>query len=192
MAKASIEYYSRYGRAMAEWADIEYMLSLWFAYLSGMTPHMADEIFGSARSFNASRDMLNAAFYARRRDADLTAFYEETMKRVMSYYSFRNFLAHHQTVYVGPERRLVLKKRTDKFLRGMVISTKDLGQAVANFNRLSRILLLSVPNLEPEPRLTPKQGLAQILQLPPDARSKGIGRSALQKHSLPPRPPDRP
>ncbi|MBI1213682.1 MAG: hypothetical protein GC190_19660 [Alphaproteobacteria bacterium] len=167
------EYYRQYGYAIARWVDIEHALAFWFAYLCGTTTtlNMANEVFASPRSFNGNKDMLEAAFYAARRSPELVAFFKEAMKRVMSYYGTRNFMAHHQTIYVAPEKRMALAKRTDGFLQNRVLGTADLKRAARNFERLQKILLLTLPTLVPKPRLTLKQGLARIHRLPPDACS---------------------
>lgn len=177
--KVADEFFCEYGRALSGWADIEHVLALWFGYLTGAreNQYVMGQVFGSARSFNANRDMLYAAFYASRRSKELEEFFRNAMKRVESYYATRNFMAHHQTFYLAKQRRMVLAKRTDHFFRGRVLFKADLTLAAKNFSRLQSILLRALPSIGPRPPLTLKQGLTKILRLPPDACATGSGRA---------------
>src|SRR5438105_1770007 len=97
--KAHDDFYLAYGAAIATWSSLEHVLSFWFSYASGMDIYMADCVMSSARSFSAKRDMLIAAFDARRRDEELTKFFRAAMKRTKQFETTRNKLAHDLFIF---------------------------------------------------------------------------------------------
>lgn len=175
------EYFLLYGLAISCWANLEHVLGFWFAYLSGMDSRVAAEIFHFARSFNGASDMLWAAYEANDHRPELTTFFEAGMKKVRSYYGFRNFLAHHQTFYNAARAEMFLAKTTDWMMEKKVITSPQMRNAVENFENLKTIFLDALPSMLPKPSITLAKGLQLIEKLPAEADSMEAPRSSPRK-----------
>ena len=90
--RAEARFYGRYGKALSYWADLELVLSEWFASLCDPGVNASYEmaqVFYSAKSFSAMQDMLRAAFYAKRRDEGLSEFFEAAMRKAKTHFKLR-------------------------------------------------------------------------------------------------------
>jgi hypothetical protein len=172
-------FYKEYGKALAAWARIEYVLSLWFAWAcdpDNKAQRQIRMVFHSARSFNGSADMLKAAFYANVRDEELVQFFRTAMNRTMGYYAFRNRLAHDLPTYSEPASIVVIQGQDDFFQERAIITKDDLKRSTKNFERLYEVWISTCPFVRPKPALTPKEGLRYIEQLPAEAPCNALSQ----------------
>jgi hypothetical protein len=100
-----IEFYEAYGRALAEWARIEYVLALIFAELSKIDDQDTGvRIFYSVRTFKGRIDMLNAALSGSDEDEEMVACIKGAIKKSHEYSETRNRLAHDSAMFLRHEK----------------------------------------------------------------------------------------
>jgi len=145
--KADDEFHLAYGRALSEWATIEQRLFFWFLFITQMRPDLGRSIFYSARNFNGRMDMLEAAMGKAALDQATSYFLKAAFRKARQFSSFRNNLAHGETMFDGrPDSPYYLKtylvdgKRNDGSVDA--VATGDtLETARNNFRELSRIIM---------------------------------------------------
>lgn len=94
MDEVDTEFYLAYGRAMANWAELERALCNLFIRLTGMKSDIAWDIFYSARSLQGRVDMVQVAIpYARTIPAG-REFLVRATRIISSYAAVRNSMAH--------------------------------------------------------------------------------------------------
>lgn len=172
-------FYRRYGRALAYWAKVELIPSIWFAWAidpeeKGML--QTREIFYSARSFNGSADMLKAAFYALPRDEALAEFFRAAINRMLGYYAYRNRLAHYLPAYKAKEGFMIMQYGTDEDHIKPIVTEEDLVIAARNFITLARIWVYALPAVRLPRSLEPKAALQRIEALPGEAQSTALSQ----------------
>lgn len=166
------EFYTRFGKALAAWADVENSLADWFrrAIEPEQGAHVnADGIFYSARSFNGRADMLKAAASSSHLSAEERKFIRKALKKATDYNTFRAKLAHRVAVEkkgFGPdEDGMFLHEGDDPFGRNEhlpAIDTKHLANATLNFDALKWIVSITgIPG-----GIEPEEGLRLVGLLP--------------------------
>jgi hypothetical protein len=166
-------YYANYGRVISGWVDIEYILGLWFNHLSNINQSTGHDLFHSMRSLGACKDLLQAAFKSYKRDEELTRFFNKAMTLVDKYSQARNKLAHHQTLYIVPEQKLVLAHKNDPFRRKPVLTFEEFKNAISNFKSFADVLIYALPTSGPHKPLGFQDARSILDQLPIDAFAKG-------------------
>src|SRR4051812_11114086 len=94
------QFYHAYGRALANWAGVEFRLCDWFQLASGLTIGRGEAIFFSGRSFQTRAEMLSATLEYGKLDKLWTKFATDALDKAIAYNGFRNHIAHGQ---VEPE-----------------------------------------------------------------------------------------
>jgi hypothetical protein len=184
-SKKQIEdkFFQRYGRAMAEWAAIEFILSLWFASACDprwkSTTQMFD-VFYSARSFNGNSDMLMAAVVSSGQSEDLKNFFRKALNHTKGYYQFRNILAHRLPLYLEERKHMILRQGGGDLTVHEGITDRDIVVATRNFRRLYQVWERVRPSRRQLPgrlpSLTLAEGLRRIEELPAEANSSVLSR----------------
>jgi hypothetical protein len=190
-------FYLQYGKALAEWANLELVLSYWFTHLSGMGTAMASAVFYSVNSFDAKNVMLLAAlreakrmrvpgvsqaFFARRNrgeklakkplESQLAKFLTKAFSKAAQYSEARNKIAHQLSMTNQDTLEVQLVERGRWWERdGLKIN--HLHEIETNFKSLKTILrdvwvYVCVPE-KTLPRATPEEGLQQLCALPKQA-----------------------
>ena len=184
-------FYHIFGKALAQWAELEFYLSILFKFASGLDFKPAEDIFYSGRSFQARADILTAALGHAPLDPQWREFIEGVLAKAIAYNNFRNQLAHG-TVHPnelddkGEPRDWRLKK-AEKWLEQAGATASDLATAATNFDRLG--VLISEAVLDIERGKPPTGYLERLAQLPSEAGAsqpsrKQLGRLRQQQASL--------
>ena len=178
-----------FGKALAAWAETEYMLSLWFAACAGIEPDRAQAIFFSGRSFQARSGLLAAALETSEIAPEWGHVVQEAITRTTSYSFTRNRLAHG---IMHPDGRDELDGLTDwkikepaEWQTRVGLSYQTIKLIAENFQRLSAALRDSfVRHAMREP---PTESLRLLLELPGAADSTQPNRKqTVQLRQLPP------
>ncbi len=184
-------FYHTFGKALAQWAELEYYLSLLFACAADLTFQVAEAIFYSGRSFRSRADLLAAALTHSKLNPAWTDFVEGVLLKAVGYEGFRNQLAHrtfHPNALDdngGPiEWRL---KEGNKWNEPDGISASQVETACANFLALTNVIVYALHDIEKTEH--PTKHLERLVLVPSEATSsqpsrKQLGRLRQQQASL--------
>jgi hypothetical protein len=162
----TIDFFTRYGRAMSEWATLECVMGMWFqkAVQHPGPQHFnigASSIFYSARSFNGRFEMLKAASGSQHLSGEEREFLCAAIKLASKYNSTRSKLAHRAWLG-GTKHGVVLHEGDDPFYEKSPIMSEHLDNAAYHFSVLSRTMLyvVAIHGLQPQ------EGLRRVRLLP--------------------------
>ena len=185
--KATREFETVYGAALAEWSRLEGQLFYWFQMVTGMNEKMARAVFFSARSFNGRADMLESAIDAATIDAPLRDFLEAALKKAWGYSGFRNAATHGEP-HVNLQRdsptvkQIVIiqgRKMSDE-AESTMITMLDLMTATVNFKQLGGLLFAARPEELPLPSLL-ETYQQRVHELPSQPHSTKPGRMPVKQ-----------
>lgn len=110
--EARAEFHEAYGAFMMHWAALEHSLGAWFTRLSGMPVRRSAAVFYSAKNFAGRADLVEAIMPHCEVEQEYLNLLRQCIKRARQYNSFRNSVAHGQSIYGafprGSEERFVL------------------------------------------------------------------------------------
>jgi hypothetical protein len=165
------KFYTVLGRAMAEWANLEYALALWFAKATISREEnqiLAYNIFYSARSFLGRYDMLKAATASPRLTADERKFIRKASKLASDYNKLRSKLAHRQTIFYPSETPPVakLEEPLDPFeFNSTHLTVEQVDNARFHFEVLASTILYALTRLDGR-GLSPEEAYRRVSLLP--------------------------
>jgi hypothetical protein len=170
--------YHAFGRAMSEWASIEYYLSLFFSSASGLDFAMAQAVFFSGRSFQTRAEMLNASLQHSKLEKSWKEFVSTTLKKSISYARFRNKLAHglfHPDALDGYGQPKDWKiKKAENWTTPGGISLDEIITAASNFEKFSMIMALAYYDLSKT--TSPAKYMRQLNDLPNEAGANVVSQ----------------
>jgi hypothetical protein len=73
--------YLSYGRALANWAQVERWLGIWFSSVTGMPRDLSDRIFFSVNNFQSRSRMLQSAIAKSELNTDALEFIKAAVTR---------------------------------------------------------------------------------------------------------------
>lgn len=173
-------FYLQYGRAMANWAQLENSMAGVFSRLTKIEGRMSGDIFYSARSFLGRADMLHACVPHARTLPAGREFLTRSINRAMGYAGFRNRLAHNMhTLYLGNDETGG-KRASRKIISGVEgpdHDAREIENASLNFSYLGALLMVSIGRrkLLREPELS----LATLALLPTDAAASQTSQTTV-------------
>jgi len=135
------------GGAMAAWATVERELGTVFAFVSGMKPAMAMQVFYSARSFKGRFDMFKAALVAAEVTDNVKQLVRLTLRRASRYNEFRSKLAHDLPNYDYKGGIVLVDAKAQfqsdeikKQAMDQAVTVDQLSAIAANFDALAQYL----------------------------------------------------
>ena len=96
---AQVSFHEAYGAFMLYWANLERVLAIWFVRLSGMPVRRASAVFYSAKNFSGRADMIEAVMPHSEMEQEYITCLKQSIKKARQYNSFRNSVAHGQSIY---------------------------------------------------------------------------------------------
>ena len=154
------------GKVIHAWAEMEAVLSEWFAELTNLHFQVADDLFFSGRNFGTRCDLVRAAMkHTRVKEADLLLV-KAFVAVAQRYSGFRNTVAHDQHVrfYGRGFRTLPGDDKFAAFADGRAYTIDDINQAYLNIKMLTKLAYGSVWEMPVEG--WEESAREQILRLP--------------------------
>jgi len=158
-------FFLQYGQTLAEWAELEFVLSSWFHFVTEMNFRMAEAVFYSGRSFNSRRDMLLRAIPQSTLDEATKTFLVEAVKRASAYSAARNTIAHDLAVMCEDIDQMAIVPG-DRIWSAERVTITSLKEAQQNFRSLRSLLLNGLP---PGSEKQPAELYRQVCTLPKKA-----------------------
>ncbi|MFN3764509.1 MAG: hypothetical protein ACK4R3_02960 [Aliihoeflea sp.] len=178
---AEEKFHLAYGRALAQWAVVEQRMFFWFWQITGLPQDMSRAVFYSSKNFAGRADMLEAALGASATPDDVTEFLRSAMKKARQFSSFRNQLAHGETMFDPQpdspnhlQTVLIDGKHNDGTLAN-VTTVEQIEAATGNFRELSRLIVDVLVHLQGQFRaehVSPEKCTELVRALPNRADSQ--------------------
>lgn len=154
------QFFVTYGRTLAGWAQIEYMLSRWFFRLTKIDHNLADSLFYSGRSFQTRRDLFKVAIaHDKNLDPELRALLRLILKRCNQYSSARNEISHGMVVYDSGEERMFLAQGDSLGIPHHRRGIPEIDKAGDYFHTLANLMLDA---FEPAKREESRKRLSEL------------------------------
>lgn len=144
---AEEKFHLTYGRALAQWAVIEQRMFFWFWQITGLSEDMSRAVFYSSKNFAGRADMLEAALSASTTPDNVTEFLKAAMKKARQFSSFRNQLAHGETMFdaqpASPNhlQTVLIDGKHNDGTTTTVTTVEQIEVATGNFRELSRLIM---------------------------------------------------
>jgi hypothetical protein len=123
------------------------VLQEWFRFITRLSRHMSRRVFYSSRSFTGRSELLEAALSARDLPSEIDSALKAGIKKAVGYNSFRNTIAHGQTVLIvqhppgQPDKSLLVQGKHDHDAAlDAAVTIEHLIAAANNFAVLRRLL----------------------------------------------------
>jgi hypothetical protein len=137
------QFYHAYGKALSNWAAVEFQLCAWFERCAGLSIGRSEAIFFSGRSFQTRAEMLSSVIHTGKISSAWAAFIESALTKAITYNSFRNHIAHAQLeseMFDAANRRFWKLRKPQDWRESGGADQQSLINAAQNFEDLAEIL----------------------------------------------------
>jgi|GEM_PF-5803751 len=170
-------FYQLYGRAMDEWASVEWGVSLCFALATLMPIKLATAIFYSGQDFQTKRDLVHAALSETQlgvsEGQDIVDFIKAAVKMANQYSRARAMIANRRIMWNESSRKAELRGGDNWTSHdGERIDSAILDNIATNFEALHTIMVRTLSLTATKNIYSAEKGLMMLEELPTSALAK--------------------